>query len=126
MNDAMRRHLLGIFGICFLIGWVCLLSMGQGEDSVWMSAICMRVGFTLLAIWLAFPQAVELAERFPPWLMACVGIGGVILIARPRLFVYVLPALAAIGVLQFVGWLFKPLPNQPKRKKRQPSQKHEP
>ena len=113
----MRRHLLGIFGICFLIGWICLLSFRRDEDSVWVAAICMRVGFTLIAIWLAFPQAIELAQRFPPWLLGCIGFGTLVLIARPRYFIYVLPALAAISVLQFVGWIFKPLPNPPKRKK---------
>lgn len=117
----MRRHLLGIFAIGFLTGWIGLLTFGSSDDNVWMASICMRVGFTLGAIWLAFPQAVEIAERFPPWLIACIAIGGLVIIARPRAAVYVLPALLLIGALQFVGWLFKPLPNPPKRKNKPPT-----
>jgi hypothetical protein len=109
--------MLGIFGICFLIGWISLLSTTEDDDSKWVAAICMRVGFTLVAIWLAFPQAVELAKRFPPWLLGCIAFATLVVIARPRALIYVLPALAAIAVLQFVGWLFKPLPNSHKQKK---------
>ncbi|MBP86392.1 MAG: hypothetical protein CMJ64_06715 [Planctomycetaceae bacterium] len=121
----MRRHLLGIFGICFLIGWICLLWVAHDDDSRWVAAICMRVGFTLVAIWLAFPQAIELAQRFPPWLLACIGFGTLIVIVRPRALIYVLPGLGAIAVLQFVGWLFKPLPDPKKRKRSGPRSRQE-
>ena len=109
----MRRHLLGIFAICLIVGWIVLIA--GGNDSEW-AGFCMKGGFTLAALWLAFPQALDLAERVPPWLIAAIVIGGSIVIWRPRLLIYVAPALLALGALQFVGWLFKPLPNAPKRK----------
>ncbi len=80
----------------------------------------MKGGFTLAALWLAFPQALDLADRLPAWLIAAIVIGGFMVIWRPRLLIYVAPALLALGALQFAGWLFKPLPDTPKNKKKKP------
>ncbi len=49
----------------------------------------------------------------------------VIIVARwPRAALVLIPAFAVLGMLQFVSWLFKPLP-QAKRsqRRRQPTQK---
>ena len=114
----IRRHIMGLFGIAFLLSGVGLLAAKGASDSQWsmFASICIRVGLMLNVIWLAFPQVVGLAKRFPPWLMATIGVTGLVIAARPRMIIYLGPVVAAIAVLQFVGWLFKPLPNpKPKR-----------
>jgi hypothetical protein len=115
---TVRRHLLGVFGAVFLATGISLLIAKGIDDSRWsmMASICVRVGLTLGALWLAFPQLIDLTSRVPPWMLAAIVIGGLVIIARPRTILYVGPALAAIAVLQFIGWLFKPLPTpQPKK-----------
>ena len=114
----IRRHIMGLFGLAFLVGGLVLLLVKGTGDSQWsmFASICIRVGMMLGAIWLAFPQVVGLAKRFPPWLMATVAISGLVVAARPRMILYLGPVVAAIAFLQFVGWLFKPLPN-PKAKR---------
>lgn len=109
----IRRHIMGSLGIAFLLGGLGLLIVKGTGDSQWsmFASICMRVGLMLGAIWLAFPQVVALAKRFPPWLMATIAISGLVIAARPRMILYLGPVVAAIAFLQFVGWLFKPLPN---------------
>lgn len=104
---------MGSLGIAFLLGGLGLLIVKGTGDSQWsmFASICMRVGLMLGAIWLAFPQVVALARRFPPWLMATIAISGLVIAARPRMILYLGPVVAAIAFLQFVGWLFKPLPN---------------
>ena len=112
---------MGMFGIAFLLGGVGLLVVKGVNDSQWsmFASICIRVGLLLSAIWLAFPQVVGLVKRFPPWLMAAVGFTALVVAARPRLILYLGPAVVALAALQFVGWLFKPLPNaKPKRRAR--------
>lgn len=121
----IRRHLMGFFGIAFLIGGVGLLYVKGASDSQWsmFASICIRVGLMLGAIWLAFPQVVGIAKRFPPWLMATAAISAIVVAARPRMILYLGPVVAAIAFLQFVGWLFKPLPNPKTRQHEKSSSK---
>jgi len=115
----IRRHIMGLLGIGFLLGGVVLLVVKGANDSQWSmyASICVRVGLMLSAVWLAFPQVVDLAKRFPPWLMATIVLSGLVVAASPRRALYLVPVVAAIAFLQFVGWLFKPLPNaKPKRR----------
>ena len=109
---------MGLFGVAFLIGGVSLLLVKGASDSQWsmFASICIRVGLMLGAIWLAFPQLVGLMKRFPPWLMGAITVSGLVVAARPRMILYLGPVVAAIAFLQFVGWIFKPLPN-PKAKR---------
>jgi len=114
----IRRHIMGLFGIALLLAGVGLLFTKGASDSQWsmFASICIRVGLMLGAIWLAFPQIIGLAKRFPPWLLATAGVTAFTIAAFPKRIVYLGPIVAAIAFLQFVGWLFKPLPTaKPKR-----------
>jgi hypothetical protein len=114
----VRRHGFGIFGLLFLgaLG-VIVFGYGLSDETQFVASICMRVGLVLCAIWLAYPQLEKITQRVPPWMLGCILLGMLVVVVRPRMILYLAPVLAAIAVLQFVGWLFKPLP-QPKRPKR--------
>ena len=124
----IRRHIMGLLGIASLLIGVGLLVVKGASDSQWSmyASICIRVGLMLSAIWLAFPQVVGLAKRFPPWLMAAVGISAFVIAASPKRIVYLGPIVAAIAFLQFVGWLFKPLPNPKGKRQAKTASKNDP
>ncbi len=117
MNISLRRHALGIFSLLLLASAAALLVYSDSDDNQMEMAgsICLRAGLTLGAIWLALPQIITLSAKFPPRLLVAILVGGVIVIARPRSFPVVALIVAAVAVLEFVGWLFKPLPSKKKR-----------
>ena len=114
LPSTFRVHLLGLIGLVFLAtGIGLLIAKGWNSDEWSMAAgMCVRIGMTLGALWLAFPQLVDLTSRVSPWTLAAIVIGLLIVVARPRTILFVAPVLLAIGLLQFVGWLFKPLPRK--------------
>ena len=118
MTPEIRRHGFGLFAIAFVGVAVALyFSGGSDDNSAWVTAICARVGLLLGAIWLALPQLAQVAERMPPWLTGGILLVGLMTAIRPRAIVYVLPLLAGMLLLQFWGWLSKPLPNPGKKPK---------
>jgi hypothetical protein len=123
MNISLRRHALGIFSLLLLTSAVGLLVSSDSDDNqMWMAgSICLRAGLTLGAIWLALPQVIAISAKFSPRLLVAILVGGMIVIARPRTFPLVALIVAAVGVIEFVGWLFRPLP--PKKKRSGQSQK---
>ncbi len=106
----MRRHLLGILSLVLLAGAVYgLLRYGTAESQASMlSSMCLRIGLVLGAIWLAFPQVRQLSGTMSPWMVAPFALLGIIVLARPRTAVVMVPIALALGVLAFVGWLLKP------------------
>ena len=110
----MRRHGFGVFGALFLAAYVVLLvrhGVSDAEMSM-ITGICQRVGLVLGAILLAYPQLVQISQRVPPWLIGCILLAAMIVAIRPKAILVLAPIVAAIAVLQFVGWLFKPLPQK--------------
>lgn len=106
----MRRIALGILALLFLIAGVAgLIKYGLADSGGSAAAsVALRTGVLLGVLWLALPQVELLFRRFPPWLLGTVGLGGLVLLIRPRMFVYVLPILAALMVLQLAGRLLRP------------------
>jgi hypothetical protein len=98
---------------------VVVFAYGLTDETQFVASICVRVGLVLCAIWLAYPQLEKITQRVPPWMLGCIVLGMLIIIVRPRMVIYLAPVLAAIAVLQFVGWLFKPLPQQKRSKRSQ-------
>ena len=114
----VRRHILGVLSIVLLIaGFVLLIKYGLSSGQMTtVASACMRIGAVLGAIWLAFPQVKDLAERFPPWLMAVIG-GAICLIAiAPKTLIFVGPLILIFGAVQFIGWMFKPPVKRRKRR----------
>lgn len=106
----MQRHLLAVLAIGLtVIGVVMLAAFGTGDSGKSMlGAACLKVGLVLVALWLAFPQVLGVLRRWPPWILASVLVGGLIVILRPRALVLVLPILLVIGAIQLASWLLPP------------------
>lgn len=80
------------------------------------ASVLLRAGFTMGAIWLAFPQLLQLFKKVPAWVIGTFVLGAVVLVIQPKVFILILPVLGAIGVMQFVKWMFKPPPGHQKRR----------
>ena len=120
MNSSIRRHILGVVALVLLISAVVLLSCNKGYDENvggMAGSICMRVGLTLGALWLAFPQILAIKSKYPPRLLLAVLAGSLVVIVSPRSFLLVLMVVAVIGVVEALGWFFKPLPGKRARQK---------
>jgi hypothetical protein len=105
----MRRILIGLLALLFL-GAAVALHFSDFENSVFLLSVCMKVGLVLGAMWFAYDQVLKISQRSPPWLLGIIGVSLLVIVIRPKAFVIVGPLLAAIALLQCVGWLFKPLP----------------
>lgn len=112
----MQRHFFGLFALSFLTA-AAVLALRDYKNSEFLLSVCLRVGLVLAAIWLAYRQVQQLAQRLPSWLLA--GLFGMVLLiaVRPRLAWLIFPALLVLGVLQCVGWILKPLPKRKPRKR---------
>lgn len=108
----MRRRLLGIIAIILLVGGSVGLYLAGGSTTqlgLFLGA-CARSGALLGALWLAFPQIVELSQRVPPWLLGSIVVGGIAIMIRPRNIVLVGPLLIVLALMHFLGALFRSKP----------------
>lgn len=93
----LQQHLLGL--IAFSLITLAALALWSGSTQP-LFAIMLRVGFGLLAIWLAWPQLVR-GEWKGSLLVAAVLIGLVILLAaRPRYVPIIGAILLLAGAIQ--------------------------
>jgi hypothetical protein len=109
MDIAVRRHLLGIGSLVLVAGAVLLLYYGDGESARMVGLSLLRVGILASLLWLALPQVLLLAARFSTPLSVAVLAGLVIFAIRPRAFPFVAILIAVVVVLEFLGWLGRPL-----------------
>ncbi len=110
----MRRHLLGLIAAAFLGTWGFLFFYyGPAEGNISLYAnVCLRAGLVLAALWLALPQLAAMKKHQVWWTLGTIG-AVVLAAAMPRVIPMLLILLAALLVLQFVGWIMKPLPSNP-------------
>lgn len=114
----MRRILLGILALLFLGAAGAIYIRGVTDENIFLLSVCQRVGLVLGTMWLAYEQVLKIGRRSPPWLLGCIGLCLLVIVLRPKAIVIVAPLLALVAVLQFFGWLFKPLPNPHKAPRR--------
>lgn len=106
-TEPMRRILLGLTALAFLIAGLIMLPIWAPAAENYFAYLCIKVGLVLGAIWLAIPQVEELIKKTPRWVWAVVGLCLIVAIL-PLPFFTILPIIAAICFVQFLGWMFKP------------------
>ena len=113
----MQRHLLGIVGLVLILAGIIgfsTISYSGMEDA---AGVSLRAGIVIGALWMAYPQLVQMAKRFPKWLYALLGMAASVVAFGPRSLVIVIPALVILAALQFGAWVLKPLPKKRAAKK---------
>jgi hypothetical protein len=125
MDSAIRRHILGAVALLLLISAVVLLVGSERfgfEKNVGQMAgtICLRVGLTLGALWLAFPQILAIKAKYPPRLLLAVLGGSLVVLAYPKSFPIVLVLVAVIGAVESLGWFLKPPPGKKAKRRSRP------
>lgn len=115
MTASARRHTIGVIALALLAAGAGLLVTFDGQVTDTYGKMSLRVGMTLGVAWLAFPQIVQLSAYCSPKLLLALAVGGMVVIARPKAFPIVALLIGAVAVLEFVGWLLKPLrpPDKP-------------
>lgn len=107
----MRRHAFGILAIgllCAAVYGLARYGIDNSQASM-LSSMCLRIGLVLGAIWLAFPQISRLTVTTSTWFLLLLGAIGMMIAARPKLIVVLGPIMLLLILLQFFGWLIKPL-----------------
>ena len=95
----LQQHLLGLIAVSLIVVAVLALWLGSTQP---LFAIMLRVGFGLLAIWLAWPQLIR-GEWKGSLLVAAILLGLVILLAaRPRYVPIIGGILLLAGAVQLV------------------------
>lgn len=108
MTASARRHTIGLIALAMLAA-AGVFRWGFGSDFSGLYGICSKVGIALAAVWLAYPQVMFLSAYCSPKLLLALALGGMVVIARPKAFPIVALLIGAVAVLEFVGWLLKPL-----------------
>jgi hypothetical protein len=106
----MRRIVLGILAIVFVVGGVSVYTFGLIKESYAIGAGAIRIGLVLGAFWLAWPQLVRI-----PWWFVQIGLAGTLVVAvRPKAALLVLPILLALWMVRprKKGTIRKPAPQK--------------
>jgi hypothetical protein len=113
MSPSVRRHALGIVALVLLAAAAVLhvgFAPSQDENLArFCRDSCLRIGMTMGAAWLAFPQIMALTAYCSPRLLLTLAIGLVVVIVQRRAFPFVAAMVAAVIVLEVLGWMLKPL-----------------
>jgi hypothetical protein len=108
---------MGVLAVLFVGHAIALLIWYPSSAGKMAGNICLRTGLTLGAIWLAYPQIVAIAGKWPPRLIIAILVGALIVIARPKSFPLVLVLVAVVGAVEAFGALLKSPPqNRPRSK----------
>jgi len=119
----MRRALLGILSLVFLMGAGGIFLSGLAQEHTLALSVCLRMGIVLGAMWLAYEQVHEIIRRTPPWVMGGAALGLLVVVVRPRAIVAVGPLLAGAAALHWLGKFLNPKPQSKKKNGRpQPPQ----
>jgi hypothetical protein len=110
---------IGICSVVLIIGGLSgLYISGNSEATIRaVSSGMWRVGLTLGALWLAFPQLAAFFKRWPPILVAGYAVGLIAVAINSRSRVVILPAAIILTVLHISGYLL------PQTKHEKPSQR---
>jgi len=110
----MRRHLLGLITLCFLVAAFILFASGSSGPA----SICFKSGLVLGAIWLAYPQVKDLFSRSPNWMKVAIALGLVLFVISPKLLPLIIVGIAITAAFQFITYLFAPMPKHKRSKEK--------
>jgi hypothetical protein len=108
MSDSdLRRLFAGLLSIFLLIiGGLQTWYLGNAED--WGRSFFLRGGLVLGVLWIAWPALQKPARWIPPGMMVGFLLGLVLIVARPKLAVVLVPlAIAITTVAGTLRWLRK-------------------
>ena len=111
----MRRTLLGILALSFLLTAGGLFFLGFASEYTLVLSASLRMGLVLGALWLAFDQVHEIVRRTPPWVMGGIALGMIVVVVRPRAILAMAPLLAGAAALHWFGRFLKPTPTSKKK-----------
>ena len=91
------RTKIGVIGIVLLVagGYLHWFPPEGLSNTDALESACLRVGFMMGALWLAYPELVKL----PTWISAATFVATPIIAWRPRLALIILPVLLAVWIL---------------------------
>ncbi len=95
-QELMRRHILGIIAMAFLLGAAALWLWSPGEKFALLQGAAWRVGIFLAVWWLAYPDV----DRLPGWLLLALPPLLAVIVFRPKLMLLVIPALIVLAVVR--------------------------
>ena len=101
-EDRYRRLLTLVISISLLVGSLLAWLYGDPGWSTFASAALGRMGLVLGALWLAWPSLRRPASWLPPGIAVACIIGLMVLAARPRLVVVVIPIIGGLTMLATV------------------------
>ena len=93
----MRRHAIAAIAVLLLAAAAVLWLWPPVEGgSPALEAALWRVGAVLVVLWLAYPDL----DRLPAWLLGVVPVVFILIAARPRWFLYLVPIFLVLGFRQ--------------------------
>lgn len=114
----MHRHILGIVALLLLLSGILGLMLGFSVNSqAGMAAgVGIRAGLVLGALWMAYPQLMQLLKHAPKWIYGLGVLLAMVVVFGRNSLVFVVPALVILGGLQLVTWFLKPKPRKAARR----------
>ncbi len=100
----MRRRLIGVVSLSCLLAAGAMMATEEWDtlQRSMLFSTCVRLGLTLGAIWLAFPQVEAITRRVSPIWFGLAAVVLIVLIARPKALLVIGPLLGVVAVL---AWL---------------------
>ncbi|MGO8690122.1 MAG: hypothetical protein ACLQLG_10845 [Thermoguttaceae bacterium] len=92
----MRRHILGILAMAFLLGAAALWRWSPGGNYLMLEGMAWRVGALLTAWWLAYPDL----DRLPGWLLVVLPAAVLLVLYRPKFLWLIIPALIVLALIR--------------------------
>ncbi len=109
-----------------LIISVSLMAVGAWlyftSDAAVLTSGCTRSGAVLFAVWIAMPQLRRFRWTGSMWVFLGLAVSAIVLAVRPKLMLIVGPILLLMGAIQFIKYLFAPMPQGKAPKKAKPRQ----
>lgn len=113
-----QRLLLAVVAALLTAGGVFLLLVHPTWASAGLDSILLRSGLVLGALALALPQVRRMLELAPPWFLACLLLGLLVIIRWPKSAGVVVPLLVVLWLLGPRRKAQPPAAGRPRRKVR--------